>query len=89
MKYAGKDATAVYKPIHPEDAIEKNIAKEKHLGSVDANAVVEIQKADTNRKKTHDELRMERAELGKPPLKRILTLQDMEVRFGNCSLTAA
>jgi L-lactate dehydrogenase (cytochrome) len=82
LKYAGKDATAAYKPIHPEDALEKNLAKEKHLGSVDANAVREMQRADANRKKTRDELRMEQAKLGKPPLKRILTLQDMEVRSG-------
>ena len=81
MKYAGRDATAAYKPIHPEDALEKNLAKEEHLGSVDANAVDEMQKADANRKKTQDELRVERAKLDKPPLKRVLTLQDMEVRF--------
>jgi len=87
LKYAGKDATATYKPIHPGDALEKHLAKEKHLGAVDANAIGEIQKADANRKKTGDELRMEQAKLGKPPLKRVLTLQDMEVRFGNRSLT--
>jgi L-lactate dehydrogenase (cytochrome) len=82
LKYAGKDATAAYKPIHPDDALEKNLAKEKHLGSVDANAIGEMQKADANREKALDELRMEQARLNKPPLKRILTLQDMEVRFG-------
>lgn len=87
LKYAGKDATAAYKPIHPEDALEKNIAKEKHLGSVDQNAMGELQRADANRKKTQDELRMEQAKLDRPPLMRILTLQDMEVRFKNCSLT--
>ena len=87
MKYAGKDATAAYKPIHPEDALEKNLPKEKHLGPVDADAVREIQEADANREKTRDELRVEQAKLDKPPLKRILTLQDMEVRFDRRSLT--
>jgi len=82
LKYAGKDATAAYKPIHPDDALEKNLTKEKHLGPVDTNAVGEIQRADANRRKTRDELRVEQAKVGKPPLKRILTLQDMEVRFG-------
>jgi len=82
LKYAGKDATAAYKPIHPEDALEKNLAKEKHLGPVDTNAVEEMRRADANRKKTRDEFRMEQAKLGKPPLERILTLQDMEVRSG-------
>ena len=80
MKYAGKDATAAYKPIHPDDALEKNLPKEKHLGSIDANAVRRIREVDANREKTRDELRMEQAKLDKPPLKRILTLQDMEVR---------
>lgn len=87
MKYAGKDATTAYQPIHPDDALEKNLAKEKHLGSVDANTVGEIQKADANRKKTQDELRMEQAKLDKPPLRRIITLQDMEVRFRHRSFT--
>ena len=79
MKYAGKDATAAYKPIHPDDALEKNLPKDKHLGPIDGNAVRKIREADANRKKTRDELRMEQAKLDKPPLKRILTLQDMEV----------
>jgi len=87
LKYAGKDATAAYKPIHPEHALEKNLPKEKHLGPVNGNAVWEIRKADANRKKTRDELRMEQAKLDKPPLRRILTLQDMEVRFDYRSLT--
>ena len=80
MKYAGKDATAAYNPVHPDDALEKNLPKEKHLGSIDADAVRKIQEAGVDRKKTRDERRMEQAKLGKPPLKRILTLQDMEVR---------
>lgn len=84
LKYAGRDATAAYSPIHPKDALEKNLAKDKHLGSVDADAAREIQQADANRKKTKDELRMEQAKQDKPPLGRILHLQDMEVRFGNC-----
>ena len=88
LKYAGKDATAVYKPIHPKDVLEKNLAKDKHLGFLNADATREIQKADANRKKTKDESRMEQAKQNKPPLGRIVTLQDMEVRFGNCWCTA-
>lgn len=88
LKYAGKDATAAYKPIHPDDALEKNLPKEKHLGSIDADAAGEIPRADASREKSQDELRMERAERNKPPLKRILTLQDIEVRFRRCLLTA-
>jgi L-lactate dehydrogenase (cytochrome) len=83
LKYAGKDATAVYKPIHPDDALEKNLAKEKHLGFVDADAARELQRVNTSRKRTKEELRVERARQKKPPLGRILTLQDMEVRIEN------
>lgn len=37
-----------------------------------------------DRKKTKDELRVELALQNKPSLRRIFTLQDMEVRLGNC-----
>ena len=87
MKYAGKDATSAYKSIHPEDTLDKNLAKDKHLGYVDTNAIREIEMADANRKKTRDELRMEQAKLDKPPLKRILTLEDMEVSVGHRFVT--
>jgi len=33
-KYAGKDATEEYEPIHPPDAITDNLDPSKHLGSI-------------------------------------------------------
>ncbi|KAI5121350.1 hypothetical protein M0805_000658 [Coniferiporia weirii] len=78
LKYAGKDATAAYEPIHPPDALEKNLPPEKHLGPIDASAAQAIKKADAEKKKTQDELRVEKAEKEKPPLSRILNAQEME-----------
>ena len=81
LKYAGRDATAAYKPIHPDDALEKNLPKVKCLGLVSVAAKQQLQNEESLRKKTKDEIRVAEAQARKPPLKRILTLQDMEVCF--------
>ncbi|KAI2635937.1 FMN-dependent dehydrogenase [Xylaria nigripes] len=39
LKYAGKDATAEFDPIHPRDTLDKYLDKSKHLGPVDMNTV--------------------------------------------------
>ena len=81
LKYAGRDATAAYKPIHPSDALEKNLPNEKWLGSVNVAAKQQLESDESLRKKTKDEIRVVEAQVRKPPMKRILTLQDMEVRL--------
>jgi len=81
LKYAGRDATAAYKPIHPDDALEKNLPKVKCLGPVSVTAEKHLRSEESLRKKTKDEIRVAEAQARKPPLKRILTLQDMEVRL--------
>nr|VWP00836.1 Uncharacterized protein [Ganoderma boninense] len=78
LKYAGKDATSAYEPIHPPDALEKNLPPEKHLGGLDSVSASAVQEAAQNRKKTKDELRVEAAQKAKPPLSRVLSLWDME-----------
>ena len=35
LKFAGKDATETYDPIHPPDTLDKFLDKDKHLGEVD------------------------------------------------------
>ncbi|KAB5572743.1 FMN-dependent dehydrogenase-domain-containing protein [Coniochaeta sp. 2T2.1] len=40
LKYAGKDATEEFEPIHPPDTLEKYLDKSKHLGPVDMTTVV-------------------------------------------------
>jgi L-lactate dehydrogenase (cytochrome) len=39
LKYAGKDATSEYEPIHPPDTLDKFLDKSKHLGEVDMQTV--------------------------------------------------
>lgn len=80
LKYAGRDATAAYEPIHPPDALDKNLPREKHLGDLDSSSIAALSDARQHRKKTEDELRIEREQANKPPISRILTLQEMEVR---------
>lgn len=80
LKYAGKDATGVYDPIHPPDALEKNLPMEKHLGPLNDDAAGALALAQESRPKTKDELRVEAALKQRLPLHRILSLTDMEVR---------
>lgn len=44
LKYAGKDATEEYEPIHPPDTLEKYLPKDKHLGEVDMATVAKEEK---------------------------------------------
>ncbi|KAK9474649.1 FMN-dependent dehydrogenase-domain-containing protein [Dipodascopsis tothii] len=39
LKYAGKDATKEFEPIHPSDTLDKYLPAEKHLGPVDMGTV--------------------------------------------------
>ncbi|KAJ6604787.1 FMN-dependent dehydrogenase-domain-containing protein [Mycena vulgaris] len=78
LKYAGRDATSAYEPIHPPDALEKNLPPSKHLGPLSVSAAKSVAHDKENRKKTKDELRVEDAQLQRPPLIRIMSLADME-----------
>lgn len=66
-------------PVHPSDALDVNLPREKHLGELDAAGKTQIDQENHVKRKTKDELRMERAQNEKPPLSRILNLSDMEV----------
>ncbi|KAK5169731.1 uncharacterized protein LTR77_005709 [Saxophila tyrrhenica] len=44
LKYAGKDATEEYDPIHPPDTLDKYLDKNRHLGEVDMSTVQQEQK---------------------------------------------
>ena len=46
MKYAGKDATEEYEPIHPPDTLDKYLDKSKHLGEVDMSTVEQEERED-------------------------------------------
>ncbi|KAI0359592.1 hypothetical protein OH77DRAFT_1420116 [Trametes cingulata] len=73
LKYAGKDATAEYDPIHPPDAITMHLPPEKHLGSVDPETVLKVEVAVSDQEKERQE-RMK----NRPPLSEILNLHDFE-----------
>ena len=47
VQYGGKDATAVYEPIHPEGTIEESLPEDKHLGAVDPTTVTSPKARDT------------------------------------------
>ncbi|KAF8167968.1 FMN-dependent dehydrogenase-domain-containing protein [Crassisporium funariophilum] len=78
LKYAGRDATSVYEPIHPPDALDRNLPSSKHLGPLADLAAQAIAREKQAIKKTVDELRVEQARRRMPPLNRILSLMDME-----------
>lgn len=79
LQFGGRDATAAYVPIHPADALDKNIPPEKHLGDLDQASILHLRQVNKNRTKTRDELRVEEALKDKPPLGRIINVRDMEV----------
>ncbi|KIK95385.1 hypothetical protein PAXRUDRAFT_827077 [Paxillus rubicundulus Ve08.2h10] len=78
LDFGGQDATAAYVPIHPSDALDKNIAPEKHLGELDGASRRELSKAKNDKVKSKDELRVEVAVKSRPLLSRIINVQDME-----------
>jgi len=73
LKYAGKDATAEYDPIHPPDAIETNLKPDKHLGSVDPGTVEKVEVVITD-----EEMARQKRVEARPPLSEILNLHDFE-----------
>ncbi|KAI0645201.1 FMN-dependent dehydrogenase-domain-containing protein [Trametes meyenii] len=73
LKYAGKDATAEYDPIHPPDAITTHLPPEKHLGSVDPGTVLKVEVEVTDQEKARQQRLANR-----PPLSEILNLHDFE-----------
>ncbi|KAG8882085.1 hypothetical protein FRB97_008755 [Tulasnella sp. 331] len=73
LKYAGKDATEEYEPIHPPDAITSNLPPEKHLGPIDPKTVKQVVKETTLAvKKQEERLR------SRPSLEECLNLHDFE-----------
>jgi L-lactate dehydrogenase (cytochrome) len=79
LKYAGQDATTAYKPIHPSDALDKNLPADKHLGSLDASSSQKLQEQQRSTPKTMDQLRVEKARKALPPLSHMLSINDITV----------
>lgn len=66
-------------PIHPSDALEKNLSSEQHLGNLDGASRHALEMAASSLKQTKDELRVQKALEGRPPVGQLLSLRDMEV----------
>lgn len=66
LRYAGRDATAEYEPVHPPGTIEENLPKEKCLGKVDMTTLKEAIVTTSNR------------EVPKPPVNLVLNLEEFE-----------
>lgn len=73
LKYAGKDATEEYEPIHPPDTLDKYLPKDKHLGAVNMKTVEKEEKEESEEEKA----RQERLKL-MPPLEACYNLMDFE-----------
>ena len=73
LKWAGKDATETYEPIHPPDTLDKYLDRSKHLGEVDMDTVhVETEEADPE-----EQDRLERVK-HMPILEQCYNLMDFE-----------
>ncbi|TQB73043.1 hypothetical protein MPDQ_006293 [Monascus purpureus] len=73
LKYAGRDATEEFEPIHPPDTLDKYLDKSKHLGEVDMATVAHDEKAVD----PEETARQERIKL-MPSLQSCYNLMDFE-----------
>ena len=73
LKWAGKDATETYEPIHPPDTLDKYLDRSKHLGEVDLNTLKKKQVEDG----PDEEARQERIKR-MPILEQCYNLMDFE-----------
>ncbi|EMC92850.1 hypothetical protein BAUCODRAFT_133772 [Baudoinia panamericana UAMH 10762] len=73
LKYAGKDATEEYDPIHPPDTLDKFLDKSKHLGEVDMKTVEKEEHAEDP-----DEIERQERIKRMPILEQCYNLMDFE-----------
>lgn len=73
LKYAGKDATEEFDPIHPRDTLDKYLPAEKHLGPVDMSTVA----LEKKKVLPDEEERLQRL-ANKPTLDQCYNLLDFE-----------
>lgn len=73
LKYAGKDATDEFDPIHPPDTLDKYLDKSKHLGLVDMTTVVKEKELESP-----EETERQKRILEMPLLEQCYNLMDFE-----------
>ena len=71
-RYAGTDATSVYEPIHPPDTLDKYLSKDKHLGDVDMQTVVQEHEVDPEEEERQERIKQ------MPILEQCYNLMDFE-----------
>lgn len=74
LKYAGKDATKEFDPIHPPDTLEKYLPKDKHLGPVDMSTVIK----DASEDDSPEEIERQQRIKEMPLLSQCFNLLDFE-----------
>lgn len=76
LKYAGKDATSTFEPIHPPDTLDKFLDPSKHLGPVDMST---LPKEATENSEDDPEEQERQNRIGrKPALEQCYNLMDFE-----------
>lgn len=73
LRYAGKDATEEFDPVHPPDTLDKYLDKSKHLGPVDMSTVVVEQKEESP-----EEAERREAVALRPSIEQMYNLLDFE-----------
>lgn len=81
LKYAGKDATEKFDPVHPKGTLEENLSPEACVGSVDSSA---LRKATNKKQQQPDNSAAEKNQLVHPSVKiprnisQCLSIEDIE-----------
>ena len=74
LRYAGRDATDEFDPVHPPDTLDKYLEKSKHLGEVDMTTVVK----EEGKEETPEERDRQRRIQDMPLLSQCYNLMDFE-----------
>lgn len=76
LKYAGRDATEAFEPIHPPDIIDRFLSPDVCMGQVDAAALAAVEKVETEEDK-----RLRLARENKPRLDEMYNSFDFECKY--------
>lgn len=78
LKYAGKDATKAFDPIHPSDTLTKYLPQEFHLGPVDPNTKRKKAKGSANAKESTGKTESVKANVPLPENGSVVDAYDVE-----------
>lgn len=78
LKYAGKDATKAFDPIHPSDTLTKYLPQEFHLGPVDPNTKRKKAKGSANAKESTSKTESVKANVPLPENGSVVDAYDVE-----------